>query len=59
VVGWGFFHLEQMDDGHWWIGFDTEDGRLIHINLHAKKRITANVADEGPSNLWGLRTGAR
>jgi hypothetical protein len=55
VVGWGFLHLEQMDTGHWWIGFDTADGRLLHINLHARGRIRANVADEGASDLWARR----
>lgn len=54
VVGWAFVHLEQMSAGHWWLGIDTEDGRLIHVNFHTNngKTIFAFVEDQGESDLW-------
>ncbi len=40
-------HLEQMDDGYYWIGLasaDTEPNRYpVHIDMHSEKRITARV----------------
>lgn len=42
------FHLEQMDDGHWWLGFEA-DGRSWHMNFHARGKITARISDEGPA----------
>lgn len=44
----GFFHLEQMDDGHWWMALDSEDRKSnIHINLSTRRnaviRCTAEV----------------
>ena len=37
------FHLEQMNDGHWWIGLTHLDGSVDHINLTTKRnaKITA------------------
>lgn len=55
VVGWGFIHVEQMSQTHWWIGIDTADGRLLHLNFHAKGRIRLTVEDQGPSDLWSRR----
>ncbi len=54
VVGWGFFHLEQMSAGHWWLSIDTEDGRMIHVNFYTNngKTILAFVEDQGKSDLW-------
>jgi len=49
VVVCGNVHVEQMDTGSWWIGIDTADGRLLHLNFHARGKITLNVQDEGPS----------
>lgn len=40
------FHLEQMDDGHWWIGIDLPDGQLIHINLTSNAKILASVEED-------------
>lgn len=40
----GTFHLEQMDSGHWWIGFG--EGPLLHVHLHARGKIVANVIDD-------------
>lgn len=34
------FHLEQLDNGHWWIGIDHTDGTTTHINLFTKRRTT-------------------
>jgi hypothetical protein len=33
------FHLEQMDNGHWWIGIDTPGGQSLHINLSTRMRV--------------------
>lgn len=57
VVGFGFVHLEQMSAGHWWLGIDTADGRLIHVNFHTNngKTIFAFVEDQGESDLWRKR----
>jgi hypothetical protein len=49
VVVCGNVHVEQMDTGSWWIGIDTADGRLLHLNFHARGKITLNVEDQGPS----------
>ena len=38
VVGVGEFHLEQMDDGHWWMQLGD-----VHVHLTARGKITANV----------------
>ncbi len=32
-----FFHLEQMDDGHWWMKLDLGGGKTIDINLHTRR----------------------
>lgn len=32
-----FFHLEQMSDSSWWIGLETQDGRLLHFSIRAAK----------------------
>jgi hypothetical protein len=29
IVGTGTFHLEQMDDNHWWMQFN--DGVMVHL----------------------------
>lgn len=31
------FHLEQLDDGVWWIGLDHPDGTVDHITLSTKR----------------------
>ena len=31
------FHLEQMDDGHWWMEIRTMDGD-VHVNLSSAGR---------------------
>lgn len=59
LVGWGFFHLEQMGRNAWWLGIDTEDGRSLHVNFHAKGKLTTTVEDEGPSDLWQRRFAAQ
>tara|TARA_Y100000310_G_C20670251_1_gene809877 strand:- start:2366 stop:2575 length:210 start_codon:yes stop_codon:yes gene_type:complete len=45
-----FFHLEQMDNGHWWIGINyvDDDGQkhMAHINLYtpnAKIKATIEI----------------
>jgi hypothetical protein len=32
-------HIERMDDGHIWIGIDTPDGKVHHINIWSSGRI--------------------
>jgi Ni/Co efflux regulator RcnB len=49
VVGYGYFHLEQMDTGHWWLGIG--DSEILHVNLHSRGKIAANVIDERPAAL--------
>jgi len=57
VVGFGFMHLEQMDNGAWWIGFDTEDGLLLHVNLWTTRntKIHARAEKVSSSDLWARR----
>ncbi|MEO0720836.1 MAG: hypothetical protein AAFY43_01670 [Pseudomonadota bacterium] len=31
-----FFHLEQMDGGHWWISLTMADGTTTHIDIMSK-----------------------
>jgi hypothetical protein len=28
-----FVHLEQMDDGHWWLRIDEPGGRAVVVNF--------------------------
>lgn len=48
VQGLDHFHLEQMDDGVYWIGLSRGE-EMLHINLHAvkKRRLDVRVNDEG------------
>lgn len=41
VVGYGPVHLEQMANGHWWIGFGDREG--LHVHLRARGTIKATV----------------
>ena len=43
IVGYGYFHLEQMASGHWWIGFGSP---LTHVNLYSMRKITANYEQD-------------
>lgn len=48
-------HLEQMADGHWWMGIQTHDGKSYHLNLHSRGKINANVMkdhDASGFELW-------
>lgn len=40
VVGYGHFHLEQMDAGHWWLGLGESE---VFVNLTARGRIKATA----------------
>ena len=55
VVGFGFLHIEQMSAQHWWIGFDTADGRLLHLNVHARGGLRFGVEDQGSSDVVARR----
>lgn len=39
----GRIHIEQMDEGHWWVGITTHEGALYHINLYSKRPIAAYI----------------
>jgi hypothetical protein len=39
------FHLEQMSATHWWMAIDDDRGS-VHVNLHSRATIHANVNDE-------------
>lgn len=42
-----WFHLEQMNDRHWWIGVgDPGSGDYFHINVHIKGDRTVTVSVE-------------
>jgi hypothetical protein len=38
-----YFHLEQMNDGHWWIGVKDRLGEEWHINLSTKRGATIHA----------------
>ena len=46
-----FFHLEQMDEGAWWIGLDHNDGSFTHIwlrsNNQSKTKVHASCEMDG------------
>lgn len=41
IIGKGNFHLEQMDDGHWWMRFENDSGQSVDVNLTARGKIKA------------------
>lgn len=41
-----FVHLEQMDDGHWWLRVDMADGQAVVVNLWTKRNARINVFAE-------------
>ena len=44
IVGNGFFRLEQMDNGRWWLGL-YGDNSSVCVVLTARGRIKAEVVD--------------
>lgn len=40
-----YLHLEQMDEGYYWIGLPDKDkhGDPVHIDMHSTTPITARV----------------
>lgn len=49
VVAWNvdFFHLEQMDNDHWWARLDFKDGRpSIVINLTSQLPIEGTAYED-------------
>jgi len=56
VVGFGTFHLEQMDTGYWWMQLGPH-----MVGLHARGKITANFganeAYAAPSPTAALQAG--
>lgn len=52
------FHLEQMDDGCWWLGIDGPEGRRISINFVAiGKHIVVTAEDDGEYFEGGISDG--
>ena len=53
IVGFGYFHLEQMDEGLWSLIVDTLDRHRILVNLHTKRNAKILVLAEydGSSDL--------
>lgn len=45
IVGTGPFHLEQMDDNHWWMLLEAGTKR-VHVHLQARGRIRATFEEE-------------
>lgn len=41
------FHLEQMDDGRWWIGLTHTDGTETHISLFTKRSKISGLCEFG------------
>lgn len=42
------FHLEQLDDDHWWLGIYGKDDRRMSIRFYRKgKRIIVTAEDDG------------
>jgi hypothetical protein len=39
------FHLEQMDDGHWWAGIVLPNGKMIHLNFTARGNIKVSAEE--------------
>lgn len=41
-------HIEQMDDGLWWMGVEREDGVRLMVNFHTKRNaaIALNAESE-------------
>jgi hypothetical protein len=46
VVGYGHFHLERMDSGHWWLGLGDADKGGVMVNLTSARAIQANVSGD-------------
>ena len=44
-------HLEQMDEGSWWLGIDLVDGRRVTVNLSTKR----NARVYGMADVSGAR----
>lgn len=39
-------HLEQMNDGHWWMGVTMPDGAMWHLNFSTKRNTAISVLAE-------------
>ncbi len=51
------FHLEQMSNGHWWMGIERKDGQQLMVNLFNKRdaNITCNAQSEDSSICEGFK----
>lgn len=41
-----FVHLEQMDDGYWWLRIDKPDGSAVVVNLWTKRNARIHARAE-------------
>ncbi len=46
IVGAGVFHLEQMDDNHWWLRLADGSGKVVTVHLFARGAIKARHEQE-------------
>lgn len=44
------FHLEQMDEGSWWIGLNFKNGDMMHVRLFNKRNRPVKVNCETDDN---------
>ena len=46
------FHLEQMDDNHWWMGVGDPDGQYVHVHLSTfRAPISGQWSNEGAEDV--------
>jgi hypothetical protein len=41
-----FLHVEQMDNGHWWIGITLKNKKRLMLNFTSKRKIKASVEED-------------
>jgi hypothetical protein len=53
-------HLEQMDNGHWWLGINRADGNRLLVNLSTRRNaeIRCTVeSDDGDVSAGFMKEG--
>jgi hypothetical protein len=41
-----FLHVEQMDNGHWWVGITLKNKKRLMLNFTSKRKIKASVEED-------------
>jgi hypothetical protein len=41
-----FLHVEQMDNGHWWIGITLKNKKRLMLNFTSGRKIKASVEED-------------